>query len=311
MTSEFAAIARIRSRLPGPPDSSQIWIGDDAAVLPGPPGGYTLLAADTVVTGVHADLTLTGLDDLGWKAMASALSDLAAMGGEPGYSLVTVAAPPATDLDLLYDGLAAAASTYGCPIVGGDLTGATILVVTVTVMGSCDGDPVLRSGARSGDSIWVSRPLGAAAAGLRWLRSQAAGEAGPGPSDERIRLNLIEAHSRPQPDFAAGRAARLAGARAMIDVSDGLAADVAHIAEASGVGIELDLVPSAAGAGFDEAMNGGDDYALLFCGPHPDRIEAAFSGLPAPIRIGQCTSDRGQMTAAGRPFAPAGWEHQF
>ncbi len=284
MTSEFAAIARIRSRLPGPPDSSQIWIGDDAAVLPGPSGGHTLLAADTAVAGVHADLTLTGLDDLGWKAMTAALSDLAAMGGEPGYSIVTVAAPPGTDLDLLYEGLAAAASAYGCPIVGGDLTGAKVLVVTVTVTGGCDGDPVLRSGARSGDSIWVSGPLGAAAAGLRWLRSQAAGEAVAAPYEDGVRRGLIDAHARPKPEFAAGRAARLGGARAMIDVSDGLAADIGHIAEASGVGIELDSVPVATGAAIDEAMNGGDDYVLLFCAPDPNRIDAAFHGLRPPLR---------------------------
>jgi thiamine-monophosphate kinase len=311
MTSEFAAIARIRSRLPGPPDSSQTWIGDDAAVLPGPCGGHTLLAADTAVAGVHADLTLTGLDDLGWKSMTAALSDLAAMGGEPGYSIVTVAAPPGTDLDLLYEGLAAAASTYGCPIVGGDLTGAQVLVVTVAVTGGCEGDPVLRSGARPGDSIWVSRPLGAAAAGLRCLRSQAAGDAGSGPPDDPVRRNLIEAHARPRPEFAAGRAARLGGADAMIDVSDGLAADIGHIAEASRVGIELDSVPVAAGAGLDEALNGGDDYGLLFCAPDPTPIEAAFDGLPSPIRIGRCTADPAHMTLAGRPFAAVGWEHRF
>jgi thiamine-monophosphate kinase len=311
MTSEFEAIGRIRSRLPGPPDSSQTWIGDDSAVLPGAPGGRTLLAADTVVAGVHADLTLTGLDDLGWKAMSAALSDLAAMGGEPGHSVVTVAAPAGTDLDLLYEGLAAAASTYGCPIVGGDLTGAEVLVVTVTVTGGCDGDPVLRSGARTGDSIWVSRPLGAAAAGLRWLRARAAGEATQGPSEERAWRELVDAHARPKPEFAAGRAARLGGARAMIDVSDGLAADVAHIAEASSVGIELEWVPVAAGASFDEAMNGGDDYVLLFCAPDPKLIDAAFDGLAPPLRIGRCTADRAQMTLAGRSFAPVGWEHQF
>ena len=311
MTGEFAAIARIRSRLPGPPDSRQTWIGDDAAVLPGPCGGHLLLAADTAVAGVHADLALTGLDDLGWKSMTAALSDLAAMGGDPGYSIVTVAAPSGTDLDLLYDGLAAAASVYRCPIVGGDLTRAEVLVVTVAVTGGCDGDPVLRSGARPGDSIWVSRPLGAAAAGLRWLRSRAAGDTGPGPSGGLVRRDLIDAHARPKPEFAAGRAARLGGAVAMIDVSDGLAADIGHIAEASGVGIELDSVPVAAGAGLDEALNGGDDYCLLFCAPDPDLIEAAFEGLPAPVRIGRCTADRGHMTLAGRPLAAVGWEHQF
>ncbi len=311
MTSEFAAIARIRSRLPQAPDAGQIWIGDDAAVLPGPSGGHTLLAADTAVAGVHADLALTGLDDLGWKAMAAALSDLAAMGGDPGHSLVTVAAPPGTDLDLLYEGLADAASAYNCPIVGGDLTGSPVLVVTVAVTGWCDANPVLRGGARPGDFIWATGALGGAAAGLRCLRSADSGDREGRSLVEEIRSELIRAHTRPAPDFAGGRAARLGGARAMIDVSDGLAADLGHLAEASSVGVELDSVPVAAGAGVEDALHGGDDYVLVFCAPDPDRIDAAFGELPPPVRMGRCTADRAQMTLAGRPFTPVGWEHQF
>jgi thiamine-monophosphate kinase len=311
VTSEFAALARIRSRLPPPPDAGQIWIGDDAAVLTGPSGGHTLLAADTAVAGVHADLTLTGLDDLGWKAMASALSDLAAMGGDPGHSLVTVAAPPGTDLDLLYEGLAEAASAFDCPIVGGDLTGSPVLVLTVAVTGWCEGDPVLRGGAQPGDLIWVTRPLGGAAAGLRLLRRPDSRDPEGRTLAEGVRRELIRAHARPVPDFAGGRAARLGGARAMIDVSDGLAADLGHLAEASDVGVELDSVPVAAGAGVEDALHGGDDYVLVFCAPDADRIDAAFGDLPRPVRVGRCTADRAQMTLAGTPFGPLGWEHQF
>jgi thiamine-monophosphate kinase len=263
------------------------------------------------VAGVHADLTLTGLDDLGWKAMAAALSDLAAMGGDPRHSLVTVAAPPGTDLDLLYEGLSGAASRYNCPIVGGDLTGSPVLVVTVAVTGWCAGHPVLRDGARPGDFIWVTGPLGAASAGLRCLRG--AGSAYPAGRSlpDRTRGELILAHARPVPDFAGGRAARLGGARAMIDVSDGLAADLGHLAEASHVGVELDSVPVAAGAGVDDALHGGDDYVLVFCAPDPDRIDAAFGELPPPLRMGRCTADPAQMTLDGRPFTPLGWEHRF
>src|ERR1700728_3114388 len=107
---EFAAIAAIREVLPDAPDAHQVWIGDDTAVLPLPAGNWLLLAADTVVAGIHADLTLTGLDDLGWKAMMAAVSDVAAMGGEPGFCLIAVSGPPAMDLPRLYDGLGAAAS---------------------------------------------------------------------------------------------------------------------------------------------------------------------------------------------------------
>jgi thiamine-monophosphate kinase len=309
VTSEFAAIARILTRLPQPPDSTQVWIGDDAAVLPGPGYGPTLWAADTVVAGVHADLSLTGLDDLGWKAMTASLSDLAAMGAEPAHALVTVAGPPGTDLDLLYQGLAAASREYGCPIVGGDLTGAAVLVVTVAVSGTCDGDPVVRSGARPGDLVWVSAPLGAAAAGLRRLRARAAGDSTPdGLSDSDAEF-LFRAHARPSAAIPEGRAARLGGASAMIDISDGLAADLSHVAEASGVGLRLESVPVARGATTDEAMGGGDDYALTFCAPEAATIEDAFDGLVRPIRIGTCTSDPAERTIAGREFAPTGWEH--
>ncbi len=311
MTSEFAAIARILTRLPHPPDSTQVWIGDDAAVLPGPGRGHTLWAADTVVEGVHADLALTGLDDLGWKAMSASVSDLAAMGAEPAHALVTVAGPAGTDLDLLYDGLAAASRQYSCPIVGGDLTGAAVLVVTVAVSGTCDGDPVLRSGARPGDQIWVSAPLGAAAAGLRHLQARAAGRLTPDAlSDLEVEL-LVRAHARPSAAIPAGRAARLGGASAMIDVSDGLTADLSHVAEASGVGLRLDSVPVARGATPDEAMGGGDDYVLTFCAPETAPIGAAFDGLEQPIRIGACTSEPTERTIGGRPFVPAGWEHSL
>ena len=321
MTSEFAAIARILTTLPRPPDSSQVWIGDDAAVLPAPSSGHVLWAADTVVAGVHADLALTGMADFGWKAMAASLSDLAAMGAEPAHSLVTVAGPAGTDLDLLYQGLAAASQEYGCPIVGGDLTGAGVLVVTVAVSGTCDGEPVLRSGASPGDLIWVSGPLGAAAAGLRYLRARAACGQAPAripkseglpeldrPAEVDVDL-LVRAHSRPSAAIASGRAARLGGATAMIDVSDGLAADLSHVAVASGVGIRLEYVPVAPGATLDEAMGGGDDYVLAFCSPESAPIEEAFHGLELPIRIGTCTSDPTERTIAGDRFATTGWEH--
>jgi thiamine-monophosphate kinase len=311
VTSEFAAIARILTTLPRPPDSTQVWIGDDAAVLPAPSSGQVLWAADTVVAGVHADLALTGLADFGWKAMAASLSDLAAMGAEPAHSLVTVAGPAGTDLDSLYRGLAAASREYGCPIVGGDLTSAGVLVVTVAVSGTCDGEPVLRSGASPGDLIWVSGALGAAAAGLRHLRARATCAEAPEATPEVDFDLLVRAHSRPAAAIGSGRAARLGGATAMIDISDGLAADLSHVAVASGVGIRLEYVPVALGATFEEAMGGGDDYALAFCAPESAPIEEAFHGLELPIRIGTCTSDPAERTIAGGRFVTTGWEHRL
>jgi thiamine-monophosphate kinase len=308
VTGEFAAIAAIQAALPGPPDASEVWIGDDTAVLPAPAGDHFLFAADTVVAGVHADLTLTGLDDLGWKALAAAVSDVAAMGGEPGVAVVTVAGPPGTDLACLYEGLGAAAAAFHCPIVGGDLTNAGGLVVTVAVTGSCAGEPVLRGGARAGDVIWVTRPVGGSAAGLRRYRALAAGEV-----EVEQDAALLRAHARPTAELAAGQAARRAGARAMIDVSDGLAADLGHIAAASRVGVRLDRVPVARGASREEALGGGEDFALAFCAPGGAPVIEAFSGLPAPIRIGVCTDDAGALIVEGRPLEVRrrGWEHEW
>jgi thiamine-monophosphate kinase len=260
---EFAAIERIRRMLPAPPPG-QAWIGDDAAVL----ADGLLLAIDTIVQGVHFTAGAP-LDDVGWKALTANVSDIAAMGGGPGHAVVAVAAPAETDLDRLYRGLAEAADAYDWPIVGGDLTNAPVVMVTVAVTGHVDGAPVLRSGARAGDGIYVTGPLGAAAAG---------GYRG-----------------RPAARLSEGAAARGAGATAMIDVSDGLVADLGHIADASGVGYLLDAVPVAEGATEDQALHGGEDYELVFTG----------IDLPVGIRIGTCTDDRSQR------LPPGGFEHRF
>ena len=304
MTGEFAAIENLRRRLGPATLPGETWIGDDAAVVRSATGGWLLLAADTVVAGVHADLALTGIDDLGWKAMAASLSDIAAMGAEAGHALVTVAGPAETDLMLLYDGLAAASEEYRCPVVGGDLTNSECLVVTVAVTGSCEGSPVLRSGARPGDAIWVTGPLGAAAAGLRVLRDEA-------PVEPELRALLVSAHARPRPLLEEGADARSAGATAMIDVSDGLLADLGHICDASGVGFRLEDLPVAHGATRSEALYGGEDFALVFCLPYTVAPGPAFRGIADPVRIGVCTADPLERVLGGDTVDTHGWEHRW
>jgi thiamine-monophosphate kinase len=276
---ERSAIEAIGRRLTVP-------IGDDTAVVAAPAEGQRLLlAADVVVEGVHFDLDLVGLDDVGWKALAVNVSDIAAMGGEPANALVSVVVPPGCDLDRLYDGLTEAAAVYGCPIVGGDLSAGERLVVSVAITGTVDGEPVLRSGARPGDALVVSGPLGAAAAAF------AARPVG-------------DAHRRPQARLAEGREARAAGATAMMDLSDGLALDVRRLAEASGVGVALDDLPVAPGATLDQALGGGEDYELLAAIDDPGR-------LPGWLVIGCCTDDPGERRLGDGPLPEGGWEHRW
>jgi thiamine-monophosphate kinase len=288
--------------LPGPP-AGETWIGDDAAVVAPPPESL-LLAADLVVAGVHVDLDLVGIDDMGWKAMSANVSDLAAMAGRPCQALVSVAGPASTDLDGLFSGLAQAAERYRCPVVGGDLANASVLVVAVAVTGTSEGRPaVLRSGARPGDALFVTGPLGASAAGLDVLRSGRAGEAPV----------LAAAHRRPQARVEEGQAARAGGATAMIDLSDGLAIDLDRVGAASGVGVALTAVPVAEGATLDHALSGGEDYELAFCAADPDEVVAAFdaAGLRAPVRIGSCTGDPEERQLDGARLQPTGWEHDW
>lgn len=297
---EFAVIGRLAARLP-PAPPGETWIGDDAAVV-APPAGPLLLATDLTVAGVHADLALVGLDDLGWRSVATAVSDVAAMGGAPGQVLVAVAAPPGTDLDRLGAGVAEAAAAHACHLVGGDLSTADQVVVAVAVTGTvADGPPpVIRGGARPGDRLFVTGPLGAAAAGLRVLRS-----GGDGPLADRYR--------RPRARLAEGATARRAGASAMIDVSDGFAADVVHLAEASDVGLRLEEPPTADGATPAEALGGGDDYELILATADPDGLVAAFAaaGLGPPLAVGWCVEAAAGRWIGDRPLEPVGWRHRF
>lgn len=317
----MAALAAQLREASGPAPPGQTYIGDDAAVL-SVPAGPVAFTVDATVSGVHADLSLVGLDDLGWKALTAAVSDIGAMGARPLHAVVALCIPGGTDLARLNAGVAAASRRWGCPVVGGDLTSTGPaggpVVVSVAVTGTFEGagpGPLLRSGARPGDRLFVTGPLGGSAAGLRLLGSPSGGapadrRAEPEPSVD-ARAAAIAAHRRPRARLAEGWEARLAGATAAIDVSDGFSLDLHRLADASGVGFELSYVPAAPAATVDEALGGGEDYELILATGHPGRLTEAFgrAGLEAPIEVGRVVGDPSVRTWAGEPLAPSGWQH--
>ncbi|MGH9021437.1 MAG: thiamine-phosphate kinase [Acidimicrobiales bacterium] len=293
-------IAAIVGRRAAP--EGEVYVGDDAAVL-APIAGEALLSTDAAVLGVHLDAELFPLEDLGFKAVAAAVSDLAAMGGRPRALVVAVGAPPGADLEELHRGIADAAAVTNCPVVGGDLTASRDVCVVVSVLGECpDRGAVLRRGAIAGDELLVTGPLGRSAAGLRRRR------AGASLDDP-----LVVAHRRPWPRLDEGVAARGAGVHAMMDLSDGIGLDLHRLCDASGVGFELDEVPVADGATLDEAVGGGEDYELLIATSDAARLRMIFAdrGLREPITIGRVVADRATRTLGGVGLERRGYQHRL
>ncbi len=266
---EFDLIRRFLAEEGELPADVRVGPGDDAAVL----HRGTVLSSDLSVEDVHFRRDWITDVEIGYRAAAAALSDLAAMAAEPVGLLVSVAAPRggAVDLEAVHSGVRAAASDVGAAVLGGDLSRSPgPLVLDVTVVG-CTDWPVLRSGARPGDEVWVTGTLGAAAAAVRvWEGGQQ-----PGP-------DLREAFARPTPRIAEARClAEREVPHALIDVSDGLAGDAGHLAAASDVRIVLEAarIPVAEAAatnaeeGLEFALHGGEDYELCFT-TSPDRVDA-------------------------------------
>ncbi|MEO8093960.1 MAG: thiamine-phosphate kinase [Pseudolysinimonas sp.] len=287
---EAAVLRRIFPRLP---DAAVAIVGpgDDAAVLAAPDGRY-VVTTDTMVHGPDFRLAWSTPHDLGWKAAATNLSDIAAMGARPTALLVAVAAPPDTDVGMLEglaDGLrdACAELAPGCGVVGGDLSVSATMVIAVTAFGDLEGrDAVLRSGARDGDIVAVSGTLGLAAEGLALLVERAV-DADAVPDAERAHElrrefpTALAAQLTPRPPLADGVAAAVAGATAMLDLSDGLAIDARRVADASGVAI--DLLASALGS--PAALTGGEDHALLATFPPDVALPGGFRVIGA-VRAG-------------------------
>jgi thiamine-monophosphate kinase len=303
---ELAVLARIFPRLPASA-AQLLGPGDDAAVL-AVPDGRVVITTDMMIHGPDFRLAWSSPSDLGWKAAASNLADVAAMGAVPTALVVAIAAASETPISVLEgiaDGLRAGceALALGCGVVGGDLSVSSILTIAVTAFGDLEGrDPVLRSGARPGDIVAVSGALGAAASGLRMLFESGVINGEPDASAAAALASehpaAIAAQLRPLPPIADGRAAAIAGATSMIDVSDGLAIDARRIATASHVGIYL----SSAAVGSREALDGGEDHALLATFPEGTVMPGGFRP------IGAVTSDAG-LSVDGRPYDEnTGWD---
>jgi thiamine-monophosphate kinase len=307
---EFELLAKLRERLPQDGPRVRLGSGDDAAVTV--PDGATATSVDAIVEGVHFRREETGLQEIGRKAMSTALSDLAAMGAEAGEAYVVLGAPPdlseASFLELL-DGLLELASETGATLAGGDVTRAPVLTLAVTVVGhaSTPEKLITRAGARPGDLLVLTGEIGGAAAGRLLLDDPDLASAVPVTTADLLRAR----QTNPAPRLGSGRALAEAGARAMIDLSDGLGGDARHLADASGVALQIEagslplaegLAEVAAAAGRDPlelAVSGGEDYELLAALP-PDRLAEAST------RIGEAAETT--LTPIGQVEAGEGAE---
>lgn len=267
-------------------------IGDDAAAWYAP-AGATVLTTDTMVDGVHFTTGTTSWQDLGWKAVAVNLSDVAAMGAWPTYAVVTLGltgSEPVDGMKTLYEGMRDLCSQYGTRVIGGDIVRAPVLFITVAMTGAAqeqDGAMLTRNAAKAGDMLAVTGSLGNSAGGLALLKEGLTDVAGP--AAER----LLGAHRRPRPRVRAGCALVRHGVRAAMDVSDGLVADLAKLCEASGVSAvvranELPIDDHLAAAFPDRclsmALEGGEDYELLFTAPS-DVVEQTAAEIDVPVTV--------------------------
>lgn len=324
MRSEFALLEALRPRLSGDTPHVPLGVGDDAAVVH-VAGADVVVAVDALVEGVHFDLAISSHADVGWKALAANVSDLAAVGARTRAALVVLQRPAGFDdaaAEDLYRGLDQAASRWDVALVGGDLVSGPGLAVSVTVLGELVGArPLRRADAIPGQAVVVIGPLGQAAAGLALARA--------GRHDLLDRHpHLLARHRRPDALAEAGAVLVQVGAGACIDVSDGLGRDAGHVARASGVGLRLrserlPVDPGVAAAAealgsdpFDLVCGGGDDLALLAT-LDPDRLAALddrLAGLSVAWRqVG--TVDEGDGVrlvlpdGRERDVGALGWEH--
>ena len=364
---EFGLIARVQARLPLTSPDTLVPSGDDAAVLAAPDGRLAV-STDLLLEGRHFRRDWSGPRDVGHKAAAQNFSDIAAMGGVPTSLLLSMVLPgdlPVAWVEEFAEGVAAECGRLGAIVAGGDMVRGDLITVSVTVLGTLEGRaPVLRSGARPGDTVAVAGRLGWSAAGLELLRvgegdgngagaeaGSAAGVAGrtsggagePGVSsgaaaDGAVQassgaggpgvssagagtggsaaafatsaapqpVDYLIAHRRPSPPYAAGPQAARAGATAMLDVSDGLLADLMHLAVASGVAVDVDstMLVVTPGPRLDQILTGGEDHALVATFADADEIPAGWRP------IGTVFEGAASVTVDGKPWeGPGGFSH--
>lgn len=287
--------------------------GDDAAAWAGPTG-TTVLTCDAMVAGSHFDLSYTQPGDVGWRAMVSCQSDIAAIGFRPAYSTVTLGltgAEPVKQLDEVYVGMAEACSRFDGRVVGGDVVRSGAMFISVAMVGTdASGDgkpttrPMARSGARPGDVIGVTGPLGGSAGGLKLLMS--------GTALGATEAAFIDAHLRPEPRVETGIRLAASGVACAIDVSDGLVDDLGRVCGASGVAavIRLAAVPvdPALRRAFPDdwmamALGGGEGYQLLFTAPIYV-VEAARAADPSITVIGEVLAGSPQVTVLDKDGSP-------
>ena len=299
-----------------------IGIGDDAAAWRSDTSTQ-LATVDSLIQNVHFTLDIVSWEDLGWRSMAANLSDIAAMGGIPKYALVSLALPGHTEVDdvtALYQGMIGLAQQFEVAIVGGDISRAPLVAITIAILGdtkSQDSQILTRSAALPGEQIAVTGCLGAAAAGLEMLTRKL-------QFDSEVTACLKRGFLHPCPRVVEGRLLARHGVKAAIDISDGLISDLNHICEASQVGARIEVarvpVEPAVGTSFGEkslelALSGGEDYELLFTGS-PDVINRVKEAVSCPITvIGEVVADKGMgvvlLDSEGNPFHlnKVGWNH--
>jgi thiamine-monophosphate kinase len=304
---EFGLIARVTARLVGSP-ACLVGPGDDGAVVAAP-DGRVVASTDVLVEGRHFRRDWSSATDVGHRAAAANLADIAAMGAVPTALLVGFCAPPDLDVrwaEQLTDGLVAEAAKVGAAVVGGDMSGSPLITIAVTALGDLQGrDPVRRGGARPGDIVALAGRIGYAAAGYTVLSR-----------GFRTPKLLVEAHRRPEVRYAAGPAAARLGATAMIDISDGLVADLGHVAKASAVAIDVrkdaigvpaQMADAARALGVDPytwILTGGEDHPLAAMFPAGTALDEEW------VVIGTVGEGDG-VTVDGKPYTdgPGGWDH--